>query len=51
MMRLIVCLIPLLCACSTPTVRCDAHLQRINPAAVSDVPGKAAQGTPARRAP
>ena len=29
-MRLIICLIPLLCACSTPAVRCDAHLQPIN---------------------
>jgi hypothetical protein len=51
MMRLIAFLIPLLCACSTPTVRCDAHLQRINPPGVSDVPGAAVQGAPARRAP
>jgi hypothetical protein len=29
-MRLIVFLIPLLCGCSTPTVRCDAHLKLIN---------------------
>ena len=27
MMRLIICLIPLLCGCSAPPVRCDAHLQ------------------------
>jgi hypothetical protein len=51
MKRLIVCLIPLLCACSTPAVRCDAHLQRINPPGVSDVPGETVQGAPARRAP
>jgi hypothetical protein len=37
-MRLIVCLIPLLCGCSTPTIRCDAHLQPINRPA----PGSAA---------
>jgi hypothetical protein len=29
-MRLIIFLIPLLCGCSTPTVRCDAHLKPIN---------------------
>lgn len=51
MMRLIVCLIPLLCACSTPAVRCDAHLQRINPSGVSEVPATMGQGAPARRAP
>jgi hypothetical protein len=32
-MRLLLCLIPLLCACSTPVVRCDAHLLPINNAA------------------
>ena len=37
-MRLVVCLIPLLCGCSTPTIRCDAHLQPINRPA----PGSAA---------
>jgi hypothetical protein len=31
-MRLIVFLMPLLCACSATTVRCDAHLQSINSA-------------------
>ena len=51
MMRLIVCLIPLLCACHTPALRCDAHLQRINPLAASDAPGTTSQGAPARRAP
>jgi hypothetical protein len=51
MKRLIVCLIPLLYACSSPAVRCDAHLQRINPAGVSDVPGTTVQGEPARRTP
>jgi hypothetical protein len=57
-MRLIVCLLPLLCGCSTPTVRCDAHLQPINPAAASvgsTAAGVAASAatktTPARRAP
>ena len=30
-MRLILCLIPLLCGCSTPAIRCDARLQPINP--------------------
>ena len=29
-MRLLVCLIGLLCGCSTSAVRCDAHLGRIN---------------------
>lgn len=55
-MRLIICLIPLLCACHTPVVRCDAHLQRINPSAKNEAPGTTAhsttvQGAPARRAP
>jgi hypothetical protein len=54
-MRLIVCLIPLLYGCSTPIVRCDAHLQPINPptpggaANAVATPG-AAQKPPARRA-
>ena len=51
MKRLIVCLIPLLCACQSPAVRCDTHLQRINPPAANDAPGTTAQGAPARRAP
>jgi hypothetical protein len=57
-MRLIVCLIPLLCGCSTPTIRCDAHLQPINrpalgstAAAAAGAPGAAAQTHGARRAP
>jgi hypothetical protein len=60
-MRLIVFLISLLCGCSTPTVRCDAHLKPINlpaagPAAggVTEVGGAAdsSGGTPpSRRAP
>ncbi len=37
-MRLIVCLIPLLCGCSAPAVRCDAHLVPINSPAASPVP-------------
>lgn len=44
-MRLVVCLIPLLCGCSTPTVRCDAHLQPINRPAPGSV-AAAASGTP-----
>lgn len=33
-MRVFICLIPLLCGCSIPSVRCDAHLQPINPPAI-----------------
>jgi hypothetical protein len=37
-MRALICLIPLLCGCSTPAVHCDAHLVPINvPAAVKTV--------------
>jgi hypothetical protein len=57
-MRLIVCLIPLLCGCSTPTIRCDAHLQPINrpapgsaAAAPSGTPGAPAETHAVRRAP
>ncbi len=57
-MRLILCLISLLCGCSTPTIRCDAHLQPINRpapgsagAAAVGGPGAAAQTHDARRAP
>jgi hypothetical protein len=57
-MRLIVCLIPLLCGCSTPTIRCDAHLQPINRSApgsaaatAGSAPSSAAQTPSARRAP
>jgi len=42
-MRFIICWIPLLCACSTPAVRCDAQLQPINAPAV----GAAAGASPA----
>ncbi|HEY4970104.1 MAG TPA: hypothetical protein VII35_09380 [Steroidobacteraceae bacterium] len=43
-MRVFLCVIPLLCGCSTPAVRCDAHLLPINPptAAVSPTPAQAA---------
>jgi hypothetical protein len=50
-MRLIVCLIPLLLGCATPQVRCDAHLQLINPPAPSGIAPSAAKINPARRAP
>jgi hypothetical protein len=57
-MRLIICLIPLLCGCSAPSVRCDAHLVPINPPAPGGVasalvatPGAAAQTAPERGAP
>ncbi|MEA3159733.1 MAG: hypothetical protein QOD95_1281 [Gammaproteobacteria bacterium] len=57
-MRLILCLIPLLCGCSAPIVRCDAHLVPINPpaaggaaSALGGTPGTAAQNSAARRAP
>jgi hypothetical protein len=57
-MRLIVCLIPLLCGCSAPTIRCDAHLQPINravpggaAAAAARAPSAAAQLHAAPRAP
>jgi hypothetical protein len=46
-MRLIICLIPLLCGCTTPIVRCDAHMQPINPpAAASDGANGGAGGAP-----
>jgi hypothetical protein len=57
-MRLIVCLIPLLCGCSTPAIRCDARLQPINPpnpggiaTAVVGAPSTDLQTHHARRAP
>jgi hypothetical protein len=40
-MRLFICLISLLCGCSTPPLRCDAHLQPINAPAASGTPGTA----------
>ena len=46
-MRLLVCLMALLCGCSKPIVRCDAHLQPINApvasAGASSAPGGAAK--------
>jgi len=51
MMRSILCLIPLLCACSAPTVRCDAHLQPINPPAARETPRAGTQASPVRRVP
>jgi hypothetical protein len=42
-MRELVCLIPLLCGCSTPAVRCDSHLRPINPPAAAGVPTAAAK--------
>jgi hypothetical protein len=63
-MRLIIFLISLLCGCSTPTVRCDAHLKPINPPAagaaaaaggrvieMSGPSGPAGETPPSRRAP
>ena len=46
-MRVLICLIPLLCGCSAPAVRCDAHLQPINPPAAA-MPPSPAQAAPAR---
>jgi hypothetical protein len=34
-MRVFICVIPLLCGCSTPLVRCDVHLLPINPPATA----------------
>lgn len=48
-MRLIICLIPLLCGCSMPGVRCDAHLQPINPPAPAGA--ATAAGTPGAAVP
>jgi hypothetical protein len=57
-MRLVICLIPLLCGCSTPPIRCDAHPQPINrpapgsaAAAAARAPSAAAQTHAVRRAP
>lgn len=41
-MRVFICAIPLLCGCSSPAVRCDAHLQPINPPAARDTPSATA---------
>jgi hypothetical protein len=57
-MRLVVFFISLLCGCSAPMVRCDAHLKPINlPAAgggiseTSGTPDSAGGTPPSRRAP
>jgi hypothetical protein len=54
-MRLLVCLMALLCGCSKPIVRCDAHLQPINPPSTSggasSAPSGTAKAAAARRAP
>ena len=50
-MRLILCLISLLCGCSSPAVRCDARLLPINPPVAGHTLGAAAQTAPARRTP
>jgi hypothetical protein len=50
-MRLIVCLILLLCGCGAPAVRCDTHLQPINPPAARDIAAGVQRTAPARRAP
>ena len=46
-MRLFICLIPLMCGCSTPSVRCDAHLQPINAPAASSTAGAASKAAAA----
>jgi hypothetical protein len=46
-MRLIVFFISLLCGCSTPTVRCDAHLKPINSPAARPAASAAATGASA----
>jgi hypothetical protein len=54
-MRLLVCLMALLCGCSKPIVRCDAHLQPINApvasAGASSAPSGTAKAATARRTP
>jgi hypothetical protein len=50
-MRLIVCLIPLVCGCAAPQVRCDAHLLPINVPAASGIAASTVKDVPARRAP
>jgi hypothetical protein len=46
-MRLFICLIPMLCGCSTPPLRCDAHLQPINAPAASGTSGTASEAADA----
>lgn len=50
-MRSIVLLTALLCGCSAPKLRCDAHLQAINPPAASGAPHAAAGKSSERRTP
>jgi hypothetical protein len=55
-MRVLVCLLALLCGCSTSGVRCDAHLRPINPPGAGGTAGAGrtsgpAQPPPARRTP
>jgi hypothetical protein len=45
-MRLAFWLIPLLSGCSSPFVRCDAHLQAINAPAIVDSHGEHAAAPP-----
>jgi hypothetical protein len=44
-MRLIFCSLLLLCGCSASAVRCDAHLQPINPPAANGPASGTAIGT------
>lgn len=41
-MRLVLCCVVMLAACSSHEVRCDAHLLPINPPAPTQVPGAGA---------
>jgi hypothetical protein len=50
-MRSIVLLTALLCGCSAPKLRCDSHLQAINPPAASAVSHAAADKSSVRRTP
>jgi hypothetical protein len=54
-MRLLVCLMAMLCGCAKPIVRCNAHLQPINPpmaiGGASSAPSGTASAATARRAP
>ena len=49
-MRLIVFLLSLLCGCSSPMVRCDAHLKPINPPAAGPAAAAATAATAASAA-